>query len=229
MMRKLIVELIGTFFLVFTIGLVVTAASPTALAPLAIGGVLMVMVYAGGHISGAHYNPAITLAVFLRKKATAKELLGYWIAQLIGAIAAGALVGLFATALKTPTVPDYMAAGIVEFLFTFALAWVVLNVATTRGTEGNSYYGLAIGFTVMAGAFAAGPISGGVFNPAVAVGITVTGLSAGSALPLYFIATFGGAAFAAVLFNVLDLGNDKATTATPAEQADLHQVGSPSM
>lgn len=226
MIRKLIVEGIGTFFLVFTIGLV-AAVNPIPLAPLAIGGVLMVMVYAGGHISGAHYNPAITLAVFLRKKATARELLGYWVAQLIGGIAAGMLAGSFVTDVASASLPNYLPAGIVEFLFTFALAYVVLNVATTRGTEGNSYYGLAIGFTVMVGAFAAGPISGAVFNPAVAVGITVLGFSAGSALPLYLIANFAGAAFAAVLFNALDLGNDKPTTATPAEQADLRQVGSP--
>lgn len=227
MTRKLIVEAIGTFFLVFTIGLVVTASSPVALAPLAIGSVLMVMVYAGGHISGGHYNPAVTLAIFLRRKCTGKELLGYWAAQVIAAAVAGQLAGMYAQVPASPVPPDYLLAGIVEFLFTFALAYVVLNVATTRGTEGNSYYGLAIGFTVMVGAFAAGPISGGVFNPAVAVGITVLGLSSAATLPLYLVATFAGGAFAAILFNLLDLGNDKPTTATPVDQANLRPAGTP--
>lgn len=225
--RKLVVEAIGTFFLVFTIGVCVTAVTPLPLAPLAIGSVLMVMVYAGGHISGAHYNPAVSLAVFMRGRATATEMLGYWVAQVIGASAAAALAKLFMAGPATPAMPDFMSAGIAEFLFTFALAYVVLNVATTRGTEGNSYYGLAIGFTVMSGAFAVGPISGGVFNPAVAVGITVMGLSSPVVLPIYFIANLAGGAAAAIAFRAFDMGDDKPTTATPAQQAELVEPATP--
>ena len=106
-------------------------------------------------------------------------------------------------------------------LFTFALAYVVLNVATTAGTSGNSYYGLAIGFTVLVGAYAVGGVSGGAFNPAVAVGITLMGLSAPADLWIFLVADFLGGAAAAAVFRSLDLGNDKATTATRAEQADL--------
>src|ERR1043165_287463 len=96
-MRNYITELIGTFFLVFTIGLVIKGGKtdePFVLAPLAIGSVLMVMVYMGGHVSGAHYNPAVTLAVFMRGKLPASQVLPYWIAQLVGAILAAVMVYL---------------------------------------------------------------------------------------------------------------------------------------
>src|SRR5688500_12520198 len=145
MPRKLIVEFIGTFFLVLTIGMVVIEPGAGSMAAVAIGAALMVMVYAGGHISGAHYNPAVSLAVMLRGKTTAMEMLFYWVAQLIGGAAASLLVGAFKeNAVVTPIVPEVGQALLAEFVFTFALAWVVLNVATTRGTEGNSYYGLTI-------------------------------------------------------------------------------------
>src|SRR3954471_698421 len=173
--RKLVVEFIGTFFLVFTVGMAV--ANADALAPLAIGAALMVMVFAGGHVSGAHYNPAVSLAVFVRGKMAGNELGAYVIVQLIAAVVAGLVVVLLGY--DADKAADVAGAGkmlVVEFLFTFALAWVVLNAATSRGTEGNSFYGLAIGFTVAAGAFSVGAISGGAFNPAVAIGAMVMGL-----------------------------------------------------
>lgn len=228
MVRKVIIEFIGTFFLVFTVGMVVIEPGAGGLAPLAIGSALMIMVYAGGHISGGHYNPAVTLAVMLRGRTTATELAGYWVAQLL----AGVIAALVVTALKdsapiVSTIPPTGQALLVEFLFTFALCFVVLNVATTRGTEGNSYYGLAIGFTVVVGAYAVGGISGGAFNPAVAVGIVTMGLVGVSSLWIYLLANLFGGAVAALLFNALDLGNDKATTATPAEQTRLRAAGVP--
>jgi len=171
MTRKLTTEVIGTFFLVLTIGLVVTAQLPVA--PLPIGAVLMVMVYMGGHVSGAHYNPAVTLAVLLRRRITGSEAGAYVLAQLAGAVLAALAVYAVTgqTFVVTPAEGTSAAVAIlVEALFTFALALVVLNVATAPETEGNSFYGLAIGFTVMAGAFAGGPISGGAFNPAVGIG-----------------------------------------------------------
>jgi aquaporin Z len=121
-------------------------------------------------------------------------------------------------------IPQILAA---EFLFTFALAYVVLNVATARGVEGNSYYGAAIGFTVMAGAFAVGPISGAAFNPAVSVGTLVMGGIGGADIAIYLIAQVLGGAAAGALFNALDLGDDKPTTATAAEQARLVPQGQP--
>ena len=159
--RKLVVEFIGTFFLVYTVCM---ATHPTTgagtLAPLAIGAVLMVMVFAGGHVSGAHYNPAVSTAVLFRGKMTATEWVSYVVTQLVAAVLAAllarAVVG-HASAAATFGVGKML---IVEFLFTFALAYVVLNVATAPGTAGNSFYGLAIGFTVAAGAFAVGGVSG---------------------------------------------------------------------
>lgn len=222
MPRKLIVEAIGTFFLVLTIGQVVLEPGAGALGPLAIGSVLMVMVYAGGHISGAHYNPAVTFGVWLRGRATAAELGGYAVAQLLAAVLAALVVVYLKDA--PAGVPLALEAGpalVAELLFTFALVFVILNVATARGTEGNSYFGLAIGFTVMAGAYAVGDVSGGAFNPAVAVSLIVLGIAAPASLWIYLVAQLAAGAAAALLFNALDLGDDKPTTATPAQQAAL--------
>lgn len=205
MVSKAIVETIGTFFLVFTIGMSVGAA-PNAgpLAPIAIGAALMVMIFAGGHISGAHYNPAVSLAVFLRGRSTLNEMLTYWVAQVIGAIIAALLVLVIKGAPPAGGAVNIGAALLVEFLFTFALAYVVLNVATARGTNGNSFYGLAIGSTVMTGAFAVGAISGGAFNPAVAVGVTVMGLSAVVNIWIFLVANLLGGAAAGLLFRYLN-------------------------
>ena len=226
MSRKLIVEAIGTFFLVMTVGLIVTAATPSPIGAVAIASILMVMVYAGGHISGAHYNPAVTLAVFIRGKATAAEMGAYWVVQFIAGAAGGAVAKAMATG-PIPSLTPQLGPGIAaEFMFTFALAYVVLNVATARGTEGNSYYGLAIGFTVLAGALTVGPISGGVFNPAVATGLFVLGIAPAGTVGATFVATFAGGAAAAILFRALDLGTDKPTTATPVQQTQLEQAAS---
>lgn len=207
-MNKYIVEFIGTFFLVFTIGNVVIAPGAGALAPLAIGAVLMVMIFAGGHVSGAHYNPAVTLAVFLRGKCDKKDVVPYIVSQCAGAAcAAGAALYIKTGGMNnspidlSKTLPQALLA---ELLFTFALAYVVLNVATSKGTSGNSFYGLAIGFTVMAGAFAVGGVSGGVFNPAVAVGISIMGLSAWANIWVYLVANLIGGALAAFVFKTVN-------------------------
>jgi aquaporin Z len=212
--KKCLVELIGTFFLVLTIGCTVLKPGDAgALAPLAIGSALMVMIFAGGHVSGAHYNPAVTLAVFLRGKCPAADVGPYMVSQVVGAAAAAVIV-LFIKGNPTvvPGDPSVVPALLAEFLYTFALAYVVLNVATAKGTAGNSFYGLAIGFTVLAGAFAVGPISGGVFNPAVAVGITIMGLSPVANIWIYLLANFAGGAVAAVAFKFIH-GEDAAEAA----------------
>jgi aquaporin Z len=203
-MNKYAMEMLGTFFLVFTIGCTVTANGAGALAPLAIGSALMVMVFAGGHISGAHYNPAVTLGVWMRGKCEGKDVAGYMCSQIAGAVVA-ALVVKYLNA-GAPVTPMNLATGpafVAEFLFTFALVFVVLNVATAKGTSGNSFYGLAIGFTVMAGAFAVGNISGGVFNPAVAVGISAMGLSSWANIWIYLAANFMAAVAAALTFKAV--------------------------
>ena len=203
---KYLVEFIGTFFLVTTIGMtVIDPGGAGNLAPLAIGSVLMVMIYAGGHVSGAHYNPAVTLAVFLRGRCPAKDVPGYIVAQVAGAAAAAGLVLFMKNSpTVTPSTPDVVRAFVAEFVFTFALCYVVLNVATSKKTSGNSNYGLAIGFTVLAGAFAVGPVSGGVFNPAVAVGITVMGLSTVANIWIYLAANFAASVAAATVFKLIN-------------------------
>ncbi len=203
-MNKFIVECIGTFFLVLTIGLTVIPGSASVIAPLAIGSVLMVLVYAGGHISGAHYNPAVTLAVLIRGKCTMADVPVYLTAQILGA-AAGALTAQFLVGSGTAAgTIDVTKSLIAEFLFTFALAYVVLNVATAKGTSGNSFYGLAIGFVVMAGAFSVGGISGGAFNPAVAIAAPLMGLMDWNNIWIHISADFAGGALAAVVFNILN-------------------------
>lgn len=208
-MNKYVMELVGTFFLVFTIGCTVVGGGAGTLAPIAIGSVLMVMVFAGGHISGAHYNPAITLGVWIRGKCEAKDVAPYMIFQIIGAVLAALTVkylkaGAYVSPMNLATVPALLA----EFLFTFALVFVVLNTATAKGTAGNSFYGLAIGFTVLSGAFAVGSISGGAFNPAVAIGISLMGLTAWANIWIYLVAEFLGGAVAAMLFKMLNPGDN---------------------
>jgi aquaporin Z len=200
-MKKYIVEFIGTFFLVLTVGLAVHSGSP--IAPLAIGGVLMVMILAGGHVSGGHFNPAVTLGVWLRGELNKADLVPYWVAQLAaGTVAALTVVSLVGKP-DLPGVHDTGPSLVVEFLFTFALVWTVLNTATAKGTAGNSFYGLAIGFTVMAGAVSVGPISGGAFNPAVGLGVVIMGLERLSQLWIYAVADLAGGAVAALAFKAV--------------------------
>jgi aquaporin Z len=213
-MRSYITEFIGTFFLVLTIGM----SGGSALAPLAIGASLMVMIFMGGHISGAHYNPAVSLAVLLRGKLQAKDFLPYIGVQVLGAFAAAAVVYVLTNYNPLRVAPPPQSKIMLnwllaEFLFTFALCLVVLNVATAKGTAGNSFYGLAIGFTVLAGAVAVGPVSGGAFNPAVATGPilfqAVVGEPGGLAnLWIYLVGPFAGGAVAAVVFKIQNPGDD---------------------
>src|SRR5438270_7542141 len=194
-MNKYIAEFIGTFFLVLTIGCTGVGAGAGVIAPLAIGAALMIMVYAGGHISGAHYNPAVTVGVLLRGKVNVADVVPYMAAQFVAAAIAAVVVTKFLRAgvPVTPISPHVGPALFAEFLFTFALVYVVLNAATAEGTSGNSFYGLAIGMTVMTGAFAVGDISGGAFNPAVAVGISILGISSWGNLWIYLLANFAPA------------------------------------
>src|SRR6202048_1956290 len=204
--RKLVVELIGTFFLVFTVGASVRSGS--SLAPLAIGAVLMVMIYAGGHISGGHYNPAVTMAALVRGRIGIRDAVPYWIAQVLGGVAAGALARAVVNpaAAKTLSLSGHAeaATAVVEVLITFALCYVVLNVATSRDQANNGFFGLAIGFTVAAGAFAVGGISGGVFNPAVALGGATAGLFGWSTIWVYVLVELAAGVVAGLAFLALN-------------------------
>jgi len=203
--NKYVTEFIGAFFLVLTVGAAVISGGGGGLAAFAIGASLMVMIFAGGHISGGHYNPAVTLGVWLRGRLPAGDVAPYMMAQAIGALLAAAAVGYMTGSVAVkPMIPAAGPAFVAEFLFTFALVYVVLNAATAKGTAGNSFYGLAIGGTVMAGAFAVRGISGGAFNPAVALGATTMGLVSWSRLWIYLLAEFVAGAVAAGVFRFLN-------------------------
>lgn len=206
-MSAYLTECIGTFFLVLTVCL--SVLNGTAAAPLAIGSSLMIMVYMGGHVSGGHYNPAVTLAVWMRGKISGSQVIPYWVAQLVGAIIAG-LVAYFIMRKPFVVAPaptaSVMQVLVVEFLFTFALCLMVLQTATNPKTSGNSYYGLAIGFTVTVGAYAAGGVSGGAFNPAVGTGPAIASMLTGggtmSHVWLYIVGGLLGGAAAAAVYKV---------------------------
>ena len=206
-MRRYLTEFVGTLFFVMTIGLAVAVNNP--LTPIIIGCTLMVVVYMGGHVSGAHYNPAVTLALFLRNKMPRGDLLPYWAAQLLGALVGAFLASMFLDhtfTIAPATTTNTGTALMVEIFYTALLALVVLNTAAREATKGNSYYGLAIGFTIVIAAFAGGPISGGAFNPAVAFGSividTVVGSGKLSHLWIYLVGPLAGGIIASAIFQM---------------------------
>ena len=218
-MNKYIGAFIGTFFLVLTIGnTVIGDSSGGVVPPIAIGATLMVMIFATGHISGGHLNPAVTLAVWMRGKLPTSEVIGYWAAQVLGGVAAAFTV-LFlkghpaVTPIAFPNGP--IIPLLAEFLGTFALAFTVLNVATAKANSNNSFYGLAIGFAVVTGAYSLGSYSGGAFNPAVAVGITTMGLNAVSNIWIHLVADLAGGAVAALVFRAVSHEDVQQSTVAP--------------
>ena len=207
--RKYVVEFIGAFFLTFAVGVAVLTGS--VFTPLAAGAMLMVMIYAGGHISGGHFNPAVTLAALVRGRIGIRDAVPYWIAQVVAGVVAGALARAVVNpaTVKTlaPSGHAEVAVAVVEVLITFALCYVVLNVATSKDQPGNGFFGLAIGFTVVAGAFAVGSISGGVFNPAVALGGATAGLFAWSTIWIYLVVELAAGIVAGLAFRALNPGD----------------------
>jgi aquaporin Z len=171
----------------------------------------MVMIYAGGHISGAHYNPAVTLAALVRRRIGIRDAAAYWVAQVAGGVIAAVIARAVVNpaSVKTLTLSGHAeaAAAVVELLITFALCYVVLNVATSKDQPGNGFFGLAIGFTVVAGAFAVGGISGGVFNPAVALGGAAAGLFGWSSIWVYLVVQLAAGIAAGLTFLALNPGD----------------------
>lgn len=193
---KLLTEFLGTFFLV-------TIVSFTG-NPIAIGAVLTALVYSGGHISGAHYNPAVTLAVFLKKKISSADALQYVAAQFLGAVCAVEMYFLTKHTFFLPAPGlqiSWLVAFLVEVIFTFLLVRTVLSTAVDSRVKNNQYFGLAIGTALLAGAFAGGPLSGGVYNPALglaAIFLDLTHLTEHVPLiVLYFAGPLLGGALAA--------------------------------
>jgi aquaporin Z len=204
--RKYAVEFIGSFFLTFAVGVAVLTHS--AFTPLAAGAMLMVMIYAGGHISGGHYNPAVTMAALVRRRIGISDAVAYWVAQVVGGVVAGVIARAVVNppGVRTLTLSGHAeaATAVVELLITFALCYVVLNVATSKDQQHNGFFGLAIGFTVAAGAFAVGSISGGAFNPQVAIGGATAGLFAWSTIWVYVLVELAAGVVAGLTFLALN-------------------------
>lgn len=200
-MKKYLVEFIGSFFLVMTyICTMLGSAESVLMAPIATGAVLMVMIFAGEHISGAHYNPAVSIAVLMRGRMDSRDLIPYVAAQMFGALAASLVSSNVFDLTGVPVLLDIGSVVTAEVLGTFALAYVVLNVTTAKTTSGNSYFGLAIGFTFTAMSFSLGNVSVGAFNPAIAMGITLSGMEIWSNIWIYFLGSLAGGALAAIVF-----------------------------
>ena len=207
-LKKYLVEFIGTFFLVFTVCSAVFLAGDGVIGAISIGVVLMTVVYAGGHVSGGHYNPAVTFAVALRGAFGWANVVPYWIAQVLGAVTAAYLAGAFvelpAEAAACPFTLPQLVIG--EFLFTFLLCYVVLQVATSPKVNGNGFYGFAIGATVLVGAFAVGGIlCYGCFNPAVAVGLGFTQSIAWVCVGITALVNLVAGACAAIAYKLTDV------------------------
>jgi aquaporin Z len=221
-MKKYMTEFIGTFFLVLTVGCTVIPGLPGVIAPLAIGAALMVMVFAGGHVSGGHYNPAVTLAVWTRGECKTQDVAPYMFAQIAGGFIAAGVAMFLVGAGKPMEMKSVPSALVAEFLFTFALAYVVLNTATAKDNAGNSFYGLAIGMTVMTGAFAVGGISGGAFNPAVALGLVAMKIVHVGDVWIHLVADFAGGFAAALVFKAI---NPQVSDVELIDQAELLRHG----
>ena len=201
---KLVAEFIGTFFLALTICTAAVHGSAGEYAPFAIAATLMVMIYAVGYISGAHFNPAVTVEVWIRGACDKNDVAPYIGTQLLaGALAAFVSQELLFSETSVASIQmDTINAISAEFLYTFALVYVILNVATAEATEGNSYYGAAIAFVVLAGALTVGEISGGSFNPAVTGALYVSGLLELSDLWIHLVPQFLAGLVAVQAFKV---------------------------
>jgi len=223
-LAKLAAEFLGTYMLTFTVCLNNTTKSEDnnftkalgLFAPMSIACVLMVLIYALGSISGAHLNPAVTVACYFQEAIEMQEGIKYIIFQCCGAALAGLsavlLMGSTDTGNATwahpvgPLRPSFaIGAPLVELLYTFMLCFTVLNVCVAEATKGNKFYGVAIGFVVMAGGYGGGYVSGGYFNPALVLGVNIMGLSwAGFVyFPIYCAVQLGGALLAPVALHIV--------------------------
>jgi aquaporin Z len=206
-MRKYINEFIGTFFLVLTMVMVCYNGTPTGFAPLAIGIAMAAMIHAGAHISGAHYNPAVTIAFFMQKKISLNDGVAYMAAQIIGAVFAAftAMTLLGGVAESTDPRPFQFQSPVppllAEFIGTFVMVYVILNVAMNKSEHSKSFYGLSVGFIVIANTFVFSPVSGGGFNPAVAIGLSSIKAFDWANLWVYCAGSILGGAVASIIFS----------------------------
>ncbi len=205
MQRSSIAEFIGTFALVFTIGCVSLQQLPIATAAIAIGGTLMAVIYACGNVSGSHFNPAVTVASFLRGKTDSEQLVPYFMAQLsAAALATAVCCMLFPNAVPHHDVGDSLLQVVaVEFVFTFLLCFVMLQSVGSNDSSLTPFYGVTVGAVMLAGVAAVGPISGAAFNPAVSIVGSAMGIFSRSHLWVYLLAQFFAAVTAAYAVGVL--------------------------
>ena len=204
---KALIEFVGTFFLVGVIGLVIgQVGGSTELDAFAIAAVLAALIYMGGPVSGGHYNPVVTLAVVATGRMTSALAVIYILAQCAGGLVAAGLVSFtlpedaFAVMDEIPSIEESVRLALMEFFFTFLLVFTILNVAVRKSVAGNQYFGLAIGLVVLAGALAVGPISGAVFNPAVAFSLIAMEVTPWALLLWYLGSQIAGAVVAAAVF-----------------------------
>jgi len=219
MKNALIAEFIGTFFLYLIIGMCVTPPGAAPLTPLAVGFGLTALVYSCGHLSKAHFNPATTITYLCAGSHSVKAAIPYAAVIFAAAIAAALCISVLnpegLEKVVEPFEVDYAKVIIAEFLFTFALMWVILNVAISNKTAGNQFYGIAIGGIVAAGAYAVGPISFAAFNPAVTVALAINGFLPWNAVPIYIGIQAAAAALAGVLFKSMGTTNENELSDKP--------------
>lgn len=211
-LRKLITEFAGTFFLVLTVGIVAATLQgyPGA---MIICIVLSVLIFAGAGISGAHYNPAVTLACLLNKRLGRGAAAGYIIAQCTGAIAAAFVVAFFIgnkLPVAASALPGNTKALLAELSGTFILIYVGLNASTAKGRKGNMFYGLSVGLTVLVMIYAIGAISGSILNPALAIGMSIMKFTSFTDIWIYMIGCFSAGILGAIVYRLIHANNKKA-------------------
>jgi aquaporin Z len=210
--KNALIEFIGTFFVAFVVAIAVGGGVAANIAPFAVFAILVACIYAGRHLSGAVYNPAVTVALWMRGSLQARTLLLFWVAQVAAGVVAAFVAASVASTMPNltmpaqPFAPDMRAAIIVEFLFTFLMCFVVLQVATTEQSKGNSYYGVAIAMVVLAGALTVGTVSSAVFNPAVGATLVALGHLTLPTYLTYVGAQMAGAVVAGGLFKFTNAG-----------------------
>ena len=213
--QKLVAEFIGTLFLTYTICLTAVWGSSGDFHPgFAIAAILMAMIYSLGYISGAHFNPAVTLGVWIRGSCEKAEVLPYIASQSIAGVFGALLSGYTYTgehsrgSLETASLllnSEIHEVLLAEFLFTFALVYVILNVATSEATSGNQYYGVAIASVVFAGAISVGDVSMASFNPAVTISLITVGKLSIAQSWLHFTPHLIAGVLASLAFNKTNL------------------------
>jgi aquaporin NIP len=198
----LVAEALGTFILVFAgCGAIAVGTLPPAGIAAAFGLAIMVSIYAFGHVSGAHFNPAVTVAFTIGRHFPVTRVLPYWAAQAGGALAGAAVLRLslgdVALGVTRPSTSDAQAF-LWETILTFILALVIVSIATDTRAVGQAA-AIAIGGTVALGSLVGGPVSGASMNPARSLGPAIVSGDL-SGLWIYLVAPFIGAVVAAAFY-----------------------------